>query len=257
MCRFHVRSIVEKFQCIPQFLKYFLKNVSNFQCLKKTETENPVVLIDEIDKMGRGYQGDPSAALLELLDPEQNANFLDHYIDVPVDLSKVLFICTANVLDTIPEPLRDRMEMIDVSGYVAEEKMEIAKSYLIPQASKASGIEESKVRGEQGPDTWEGLDYWLGKLLTCIRDTKWDADSKTCIRDTKWDADSKTCIRDTKWDADFKTCIQDTKWDADSKTCIRDTKWDADSKTCSIKTLKLHWMKTIFYICFFGIHAHG
>jgi Lon-like ATP-dependent protease len=74
--------------------------------LKKTETENPVVLIDEVDKIGRGYQGDPAAALLELLDPEQNANFLDHYLDVPVDMSKVLFICTANVLDTIPDPLR-------------------------------------------------------------------------------------------------------------------------------------------------------
>lgn len=75
------------------------------QCLKKTKTENPLVLIDEVDKIGKGYQGDPSSALLELLDPEQNANFLDHYLDVPVDLSKVLFICTANVIDTIPEPL--------------------------------------------------------------------------------------------------------------------------------------------------------
>lgn len=85
------------------------------QCLKKTKTENPLVLIDEVDKIGRG-QGDPSSALLELLDPEQNANFLDHYLDVPVDLSKVLFICTANILDTIPEPLRDRMELIEMSG---------------------------------------------------------------------------------------------------------------------------------------------
>lgn len=161
------------------------------QCLKKTKTENPLVLIDEVcswtddfynesciginllaffflvqikqvDKIGRGYQGDPSSALLELLDPEQNANFLDHYLDVPVDLSKVnsaaafihsvfslisiqmwylpklhychfwvseqvLFICTANVIDTIPEPLRDRMEMINVSGYVAQEKLAIAE----------------------------------------------------------------------------------------------------------------------------------
>lgn len=97
------------------------------QCLKKTKTENPLVLIDEVDKIGRGYQGDPSAALLELLDPEQNANFLDHYLDVNVDLSKILFICTANVLDTIPEALRDRMEMIEVSGYVAEEKVAIAE----------------------------------------------------------------------------------------------------------------------------------
>ncbi|CAG0908413.1 unnamed protein product, partial [Cyprideis torosa] len=82
------------------------------QCLKKTKTENPLVLIDEVDKIGRGIQGDPASALLEILDPEQNANFLDHYLDVPIDLSKVLFICTANVTDTIPEPLRDRMEMI-------------------------------------------------------------------------------------------------------------------------------------------------
>lgn len=86
------------------------------QCLKKTQTENPLVLIDEIDKMGRSHTGDPSSALLEMLDPEQNSNFLDHYLDVPVDLSKVLFICTANVLDTIPAPLRDRMELIEMSG---------------------------------------------------------------------------------------------------------------------------------------------
>ncbi|KAJ3598935.1 hypothetical protein NHX12_032898 [Muraenolepis orangiensis] len=103
------------------------------QCLKKTKTENPLVLIDEVDKMGRGYQGDPSSALLELLDPEQNANFLDHYLDV-------LFICTANVLDTIPEPLRDRMEMINVSGYVAEEKLAIAERYLVPQLRSLTGL---------------------------------------------------------------------------------------------------------------------
>ncbi|XP_012944402.1 lon protease homolog, mitochondrial [Aplysia californica] len=116
------------------------------QCLKKTKTENPLVLIDEVDKMGRGYQGDPSSALLELLDPEQNHNFLDHYLDVTVDLSKVLFICTANVLDTIPEPLRDRMEMIDVSGYVAEEKLNIAKQYLVPQALEHSGVSKDAMK---------------------------------------------------------------------------------------------------------------
>lgn len=115
------------------------------QCLKKTKTENPLVLIDEVDKIGRGYQGDPSSALLELLDPEQNANFLDHYLDVPVDLSKVLFICTANVIDTIPEPLRDRMELIEMSGYVAEEKVAIAKQYLIPTAKKDSGVTDDNI----------------------------------------------------------------------------------------------------------------
>ncbi|OWR51500.1 Lon protease protein [Danaus plexippus plexippus] len=115
------------------------------QCLKKTNTENPLVLIDEVDKIGKGVHGDPSSALLELLDPEQNANFLDHYLDVPVDLSRVLFICTANVLDLIPEPLRDRMELIEMSGYVAEEKLAIAQQYLIPTALKNCGLTDEKI----------------------------------------------------------------------------------------------------------------
>jgi Lon-like ATP-dependent protease len=115
------------------------------QALKKTKTENPLILIDEIDKMGRGWQGDPTAALLEMLDPEQNANFLDHYLDVPVDLSKVLFLCTANTTATIPEALKDRMEIIDISGYVAEEKMVIAQQYLLPQVSEMTGL---KLQGD-------------------------------------------------------------------------------------------------------------
>ncbi|CAF0744003.1 unnamed protein product [Didymodactylos carnosus] len=121
------------------------------QCLKKTKVENPLVLIDEIDKIGRGgFHGDPSAALLEMLDPEQNSNFLDHYLDVPIDLSKVLFICTANVLDTIPDPLRDRMEIIEVSGYVAEEKLAIAKNYLIPQVTTQTGVTKDKIEISDG-----------------------------------------------------------------------------------------------------------
>lgn len=115
------------------------------QCLKKTNTENPLVLIDEVDKIGKGMHGDPSSALLELLDPEQNANFLDHYLDVPVDLSKVLFICTANVVEHIPEPLRDRMELINMSGYVAEEKLAIAQQYLVPTARKNCGISDGQL----------------------------------------------------------------------------------------------------------------
>ncbi|TRY70148.1 hypothetical protein TCAL_08724 [Tigriopus californicus] len=115
------------------------------QALKKTKTENPLILIDEIDKMGKGWQGDPTAALLEMLDPEQNSSFMDHYLDVPIDLSKVLFICTANTLDTIPEPLRDRMEMIDISGYVAEEKLEIARTYLIPQVLEITGLKADDI----------------------------------------------------------------------------------------------------------------
>ncbi|KAK2087137.1 Lon protease mitochondrial [Saguinus oedipus] len=129
------------------------------QCLKKTKTENPLILIDEVDKIGRGYQGDPSSALLELLDPEQNANFLDHYLDVPVDLSKVLFICTANVTDTIPEPLRDRMEVISVSGYVAQEKLAIAEAgphpspprYPIPRAGRRSWPSQAGPRPRARP----------------------------------------------------------------------------------------------------------
>ncbi|USW54758.1 Putative ribosomal protein S5 domain 2-type [Septoria linicola] len=115
------------------------------QALKKCQTENPLILIDEIDKIGRGHQGDPSSALLELLDPEQNSSFLDHYMDVPVDLSKVLFVCTANMTDTIPRPLLDRMEMIELSGYVSDEKMAIAERYLAPQAKELSGLKEVAV----------------------------------------------------------------------------------------------------------------
>lgn len=110
------------------------------QCLKSTGTSSPLVLIDEIDKLGRGYQGDPASALLELLDPEQNASFLDHYLDVPVDLSRVLFVCTANQLDTIPGPLLDRMEVIQLSGYTGAEKRAIARTYLEPQARSDSGV---------------------------------------------------------------------------------------------------------------------
>ena len=116
------------------------------QAFKKCQTENPLVLIDEVDKIGRGVHGDPSSALLELLDPEQNSSFLDHYMDVPVDLSKVLFVCTANMTDTIPRPLLDRMEMIELSGYVADEKMAIAERYLAPAAKELSGLKEVDVR---------------------------------------------------------------------------------------------------------------
>jgi len=116
------------------------------QALKKCQTENPLILIDEVDKIGRGHQGDPSSALLELLDPEQNSSFLDHYMDIPVDLSKVLFVCTANMTDTIPRPLLDRMEVIELSGYVADEKKAIADRYLAPQAKELSGLKEVDIK---------------------------------------------------------------------------------------------------------------
>ncbi|KAF9436805.1 ATP-dependent Lon protease pim1 [Entomortierella beljakovae] len=116
------------------------------QALKRVQTENPLILIDEVDKVGRGHQGDPASALLELLDPEQNASFLDHYMDVPIDLSKVLFVCTANVLDTIPGPLLDRMEVIQLSGYISDEKVAIASRYLAPSAREAAGLGEANVQ---------------------------------------------------------------------------------------------------------------
>ncbi|MCL7041622.1 hypothetical protein MKW94_022835 [Papaver nudicaule] len=115
------------------------------QCLKNVGTANPLVLIDEIDKLGKGHGGDPASALLELLDPEQNANFLDHYLDVPIDLSKVLFVCTANVIETIPNPLLDRMEVISIAGYITDEKMHIARDYLEKTTREACGIKPEQV----------------------------------------------------------------------------------------------------------------
>ncbi|MCH9627706.1 MAG: Lon protease 2 [Chlamydiales bacterium] len=115
------------------------------QALKLCQAMNPVIMIDEVDKMGMSYHGDPSAALLEVLDPEQNRDFLDHYLDVRVDLSNVLFVVTANVMDTIPEPLLDRMEVLRLSGYILEEKVQIAKKYLIPRARKDMGLRATDV----------------------------------------------------------------------------------------------------------------
>ncbi|KAJ1503690.1 ATP-dependent Lon protease pim1 [Coelomomyces lativittatus] len=116
------------------------------QAMKQVQSENPLILIDEIDKLGRGgVHGDPASALLEVLDPEQNTQFVDHYLDVPMDLSKVMFVCTANLTDTIPGPLLDRMEVIQLSGYIADEKLAIASTYLAPQAQTACGLDASKV----------------------------------------------------------------------------------------------------------------
>ena len=116
------------------------------QALKYAQTMNPVIMIDEVDKMGMSYQGDPASALLEVLDPEQNKDFLDHYLDVRCDLSDVLFIVTANVLDTIPGPLRDRMDVLRLSGYIKEEKMQIAKKYLIEKNRKKHGLKKSQIK---------------------------------------------------------------------------------------------------------------
>src|SRR5215472_15392826 len=111
------------------------------QNLKRVETNDPVFMLDEIDKLGRDFRGDPASALLEVLDPEQNNTFRDNYLDQPFDLSKVLFICTANQLDTIPAPLLDRMEIIELTGYTEEEKVNIAERYLIPRQIKENGVD--------------------------------------------------------------------------------------------------------------------
>ena len=116
------------------------------QALKDVEVSNPVIMLDEIDKLGASYQGDPASALLEVLDPEQNREFLDHYLDLRVDLSKVLFICTANQLDTIPAPLLDRMDTIRLSGYITEEKLAIARNHLWPRVLERHGLKKSQLK---------------------------------------------------------------------------------------------------------------
>ncbi len=115
------------------------------RAIRDAESRNPVFLIDEIDKMGADFRGDPASAMLEVLDPEQHSTFRDHYLDLPFDLSKVLFICTANTLDTIPAPLLDRMDVIQLSGYTHDEKLGIARRYLVPKQLEAHGLTKSQL----------------------------------------------------------------------------------------------------------------
>ena len=147
------------------------------QAIKSTGSSNPVIMLDELDKVGASYHGDPASALLEVLDPEQNSEFLDHYLDVPFDLSKVLFICTANLLDTIPAPLLDRMEVINLSGYLANEKLAIAQQHLLPRLIERAGlrkrgqlrIEKSALRkiieGYAREAGVRRLEKYLGKIV--------------------------------------------------------------------------------------------
>ncbi|WP_120996593.1 endopeptidase La [Stutzerimonas urumqiensis] len=146
------------------------------QAMREVEVMNPVIMLDEIDKLGSSYQGDPASALLETLDPEQNVNFLDHYLDMRLDLSKVLFICTANTLYSIPGPLLDRMEIIRLSGYITEEKLAIAKRHLWPRQLEKAGVPKNKlsitdatlkalIEGYAREAGVRQLDKQLGKLV--------------------------------------------------------------------------------------------
>jgi ATP-dependent Lon protease len=128
------------------------------QTMRRIESRNPVIMLDEVDKLGRDFRGDPASALLEVLDPEQNHEFRDHYLDVPFDLSEVMFITTANSLETIPGPLLDRMEIIPISGYTEQEKVQIAQQYLVPRQIRENGLR----RGE--------LSFTDEAILAIIRD---------------------------------------------------------------------------------------
>ncbi len=115
------------------------------RAMRDAGANNPLLMIDEIDKLGADFRGDPSSAMLEVLDPEQNGSFRDHYLDLPFDLSNVMFVTTANTLDTIPGPLRDRMEVIQLAGYSQAEKLEIAKRYLVPRQIERNGLSRSRI----------------------------------------------------------------------------------------------------------------
>jgi len=148
------------------------------QCLKSTKSTNPVVLIDEIDKLGTGFRGDPASALLEVLDPSQNSTFRDYFLDVPVDISNVLFICTANDLERIPGPLLDRLEVIRLSGYDLPEKVAIAEQYLVPKSMKDSGLMVEKSKLEQNDDSDKEKDKET-ETETSTSDTQGDSDDDT------------------------------------------------------------------------------
>jgi len=123
-----------------------MDGVALIQALRRVESRNPIIMLDEVDKIGTDFRGDPASALLEVLDPEQNREFRDHYLDVPFDLSQVMFVTTANQLEPVPAPLRDRMEILQLSGYTDDEKLHIAQRYLLPRQLKENGLRIGEVR---------------------------------------------------------------------------------------------------------------
>ena len=158
--------------------------------IKQAGASNPLILLDEIDKLGKDYKGDPSAAFLEVLDGEQNVNFRDNYIEMPYDLSRCMFICTANSLDTIPGPLRDRLEIVELSSYTAEEKYHIAVDYLVPKQLEANGLTKAqlKFRKDAIEDIIEsytreagvrGLERTIGKI--CRKVVKMQIDNEDAV----------------------------------------------------------------------------
>jgi len=183
------------------------------QGLKIVKTRDPVFMIDEIDKMGASFQGDPASALLEVLDPEQNNAFRDHYLDLPFDISHVFFIVTANTLDTIPVPLLDRMEIIQLPGYIDTEKLEIAKRYLLPKSLEKNGLKKNYVKytkdsllhianayaREAGVRNFEkNLDKIhrkLAKQIVETEETPPDENAKTDVKPRRFDIDKKLVER--------------------------------------------------------------